>query len=506
MATPLRTTSTVMRQAGTWAAVVALAGCTPSEGSRGAIEVLVSTGPQTLDPRFSTDATAMRVTRLVHAGLVRLDATTLEPVPYAASELTWLDATHLAVKLRPDVRFASGAPLEPEDVCETLAAVGDLAMQSPHRSIVSNVLSCTRTGPRELVLAQREARVTLITDLEIPILRRDEARSAPRPDGGLDGLGPYAISSASHEAIQLKARADSALGRTPGADVTIRIVHDENARAVRLLAGRADVIPNGLSPVLLDAVEKKGARVATRPGANLTYLAVSGERVPSAEARRGLGEALDRETLARALFGGRARVARSVLPPSSWAYAEVDELPFSPASARERLARAGVKKLTLLVSTDRARGLLARSMAQMLGDVGVEVEVVPLELGVLIHRLTAGDFELAILQMPEITEPDLLRWFFHSASIPTKEGGGVGANRVRYSSAAVDSALSMGRQSRDRDVRRVAYAQAQHVLARDLPVVPLFHEDQIAALSPRALAFLPSAEGRWLSLADIGPP
>ena len=491
-----------MRQAVTWTLVVGAAACTREDTSRGALEVLVSAGPQTLDPRFSTDATAMRVTRLVHAGLVRLDASTLEPMPYAASSFRWVDDTHLEVELRAGVRFASGAPLEPEDVCETLAAVGDAAMQSPHRGIVSNVASCIKTGPRTLVLGQREARVTLITDLEIPILRRDQARSAPRPDGDLDGLGPFTLASASHEAIHLVARAGSPLGRAPARDVTVRVVHDENARAVRLLAGRADVIPNGLSPVLLAAVEQKGAHIASRPGANLTYLAVSGDRVPGADARRGLAEALDRKTLARALFGGHATVAHSVLPPSSWAYTEVDELVFSPESARERLIRAGVTKLTLLVSTDRARGLLARSIAQMLGDVGVDVEVVPLELGVLLHRLTAGDFELAILQMPEITEPDLLRWFFHSSSIPTKAGGGVGANRVRYANPVVDHALAVGRQDWDRDVRRLAYSQAQRQIARDLPVIPLFHEDQIAALSPRALAFLPSAEGRWLSLAD----
>ncbi|MFX5680394.1 hypothetical protein ABTE28_20070, partial [Acinetobacter baumannii] len=89
-------------------------------------------------------------------------------------------------------------PFGPEDVCETLAAVGDLATGSPHRGIASNVASCTRTGERELVITQREPRATLITDLELPILRRDQARSAPRPDGDLDGLGPFALASASH--------------------------------------------------------------------------------------------------------------------------------------------------------------------------------------------------------------------------------------------------------------------------------------------------------------------
>ena len=40
-------------------------------------------------------------------------------------------------------------------------------------------------------------------------------------------------------------------------------------------------------------------------------------------------------------------------------------------------------------------------------------------------------------------------------------------------------------------------------MAVDLPVVPLWHEDQVAVISERARGFLPSAEGRWLSLATL---
>ena len=41
------------------------------------------------------------------------------------------------------------------------------------------------------------------------------------------------------------------------------------------------------------------------------------------------------------------------------------------------------------------------------------------------------------------------------------------------------------------------------IMALDLPVVPLWHEDQIAVVSERARGFLPSAEGRWLGLAGL---
>ena len=503
-ATFLRTTWRAMRQGRTFAVALVALSCSRGEGRRDAIEVLVPAAPQTLDPRYAIDAVGMRVTRLVHAGLVRLDAESLAPVPYAAASWTWDDETHLRVLLRRDVRFSSGAPLEARDVCATLAAFADPALGSPHRGVTANIAACDEVSPGEVVLTQRERRATLLTDLEVPILRRDEAAAPPRAEGVLDGLGPFALRSSSHDFIELAARAGSPLPR-PAHDVAIRVVHDENARAVRLLAGRADVVPNGLSPVLLDAVEREGARVVARGGSNLTYLAVASGRgaVSSLDARRGLDLAIDRALLVRTLLGGRARVASGVLPPESWVAPAPRPSRFAPAEARPLFASAGLARATLLVSSDRARGVLARAIAQMLGDVGVAIEVVPLELGVLLHRLAVGDFELAILQIPEITEPDLLRWFFHSAYAPTTENGMVGANRTRYASAAVDRLLEAGRTAVDHETRAPAYRAVVAELARDLPVIPLFHEDQIAALSTRAATFRPSAEGRWLGLAAL---
>jgi hypothetical protein len=36
-----------------------------------------------------------------------------------------------------------------------------------------------------------------------------------------------------------------------------------------------------------------------------------------------------------------------------------------------------------------------------------------------------------------------------------------------------------------------------------MPVVPLWHEDQVAVISKRAQGFHLSAEGRWLALAAL---
>ena len=169
--------------------------------------------------------------------------------------------------------------------------------------------------------------------------------------------------------------------------------------------------------------------VVGRPGANVTYLIFQNEKPPfdRVEVRRAVARAIDREKIVKTLLGGRADVAQWMFPPGHWstpkrkgAGGSVPPFEYAPALAHPRLR--GLPPVTLVSSTDRARLTLARVMAQMLTEAGLRVRVVSLDLGVMFSRLDAGDFQMAVLQMPELTEPNVLKWFFHSTGVPG-EGG-----------------------------------------------------------------------------------
>lgn len=488
-----------MRAPSALAIAVAALGFASCRGDspRDGLEVVVPTAPQSWDPRFSTDATGLRISRLVHAGLVRLDPDTLLPVPHAAESLA-LEGLTVAVRLRPGVRFASGAPLGAADVCATLDAVASEALGSPHKQVLSAFARCVVESDLAARIELKEARASWQTDLELPILRRDEASTVPA-GGRLDGLGPYVVAEADPQAVVLRP-SQGGVGAPGGQALTVRTIRDENARALRVLSGRTDVVPNALSPTSLRALLGEGVHVVRRPGANLTYLSTNNEKGPTKDVavRRAIAQALDRARLARTVLEGGADVAETFLPPGSFAWRPPVH-PVSPAPAEAARALRGVR-LSLLVSSDRTRGLLARAIAQDLEDAGAHVEVVPLELGVMLSRLSAGDFELAVLQIPELTEPHVLSWFFRSTSVP---GEGQGANRARYRSPELDRLLDEAGRSTDLAERKRIYDRALSRLEEDLPVIPLFHEQQIAAVSARAKAFRPSAEGRWMALADL---
>ncbi|MFO0662276.1 MAG: ABC transporter substrate-binding protein [Polyangiaceae bacterium] len=482
---------------------VSLVDCSPSE-PRSSLEIVVQAGPSSLDPRFTTDAFGMKISRLAHLGLVRLDPTSLKPVPAAASSWSWDGPLSLSLQLRTDVSFASGAPLEATDVCATLNALASPSLGSPHKLVVESIASCEAPSAHEVRLTLKAPRATLLTDLEVPILRRDQVMLPPDIAGHLDGLGPFIITSFDNQGVSLQARAGGVLPK-PAHDVDIRVVHDENARVVRLLAGRTDVIPNGVTQSMLPSLEQQGAIAVVRPAANLTYLLLNHEHTfRDRLSRMALSSAIDRDLLIRTLLGGKARVATSILPPESWAVPHTEEAKFpgyDPDRARRLLDATEVPSFTLLTSTDRARVVMGRAMAQMLRDAGFKVELSSLDLGALLQRLTKGDYSAAMLQFPELTEPNVLRYFFHSSAIPGR--GGFGVNRSRYENGEVDAWLDDAARTPDESKRAELYAKVLTTMAHDVAVVPLFHEDQVALVSPRAKAFSLSAEGRWLSIASV---
>jgi peptide/nickel transport system substrate-binding protein len=463
--------------------------------------MIVANDPETLDPRYASDAVGLRVTRLVHAGLVRLDANTLAPHPYLARSWRWVDSKTLALELRSDVRFHSGAPFRAHDVVETLRALASPTVASRHARVVEAIEGAEENDDSHVTVRLARPHATLLTDLELPILRADQAFSRPTPDGSLDGLGPYAVAGFERGEVLLVPAEGAALPR-PAHAVSLRTVHDENARALRLQAGQADIALNVVSPMLQPALEgRSGLTVASRPGANLAYIVVQHERAPLGDprVRHALSLAIDRDTIVRTLFNGRARSAGGLIAPANWAHVDVPTLAFDPHAARALFTQAGfARHVTLLASTDRLRADVARFISQELGDVGVAVDVVLLELGTIIARLNAGDFDLAILTIPEVTEPNVLRHFLHGAFVPPS-----GANRGRVHDPELDTVLDQGERTSDPEERRAIYARVEAREREMMHIVPLWYEDQVAITSPRARAFAPSAEGRWLSVASI---
>ena len=467
-----------------------MVGCARPPRRDDAIELVIPNDPSTIDPRFVSDVYGLRIARLCHAALVAPDRDTAAPTPWLASTLEDEPDGGLIVTLREDAQFHDGTPVRASDVVATFRAVGDPALGSPARRIVAELTSIEALDERRVRFVPRSPRATLRGDLDVAILKANEAKR-PR-DAPLTGSGPFRCVGRGR-AIELAGK------RT----VIIRTVRDEPARALRIVAGSVDVASNVLSPAVAFSLPSRrdavpGLRAERRAAAATTFLAIQCERVREPEVRRAIASAIDRAAIVAAKLGGAAPLADGMLP-TAIALSPRGRRPFvhDPAGARSVLSRTGLK-LTLVTSTDRNRIGIARAIAQAISDAGIPTEVRTYEFATFFARLAAGDFDLAPLIASEVSDPDVLRWYLHSDAMPPR-----GANRARIRDARIDALLDEGLRTLDVEKRRAVYEELELVLREQMPYVPLWHEDHVVVTSSRARAFRPSVDGRWGALSEI---
>ena len=485
----------------------------PATQDPDALVVMLPRDAEQLDPRFVGDPYGLRVSRLLFGSLVTIDPRTLEVIPDLAESVTASSPTQFEVRLRDGLRFSDGSPLDAKDVVATFEGIVDPKLRSRYAHTYRRIAEMRVPDPRTIVFILHEPHATFLTDLELPIVRSEDAyrRIATPEDPFPVGAGPYRLVKRDPGVLELHANPHWHRGTAKYPSLRLVVIRDDNTRALRMLAGQGDLAIASIPPLLLPMF-RDDPRFETRSAAGIStmYLGfqTTSPKLDDVRVRSAIGYAIDRALLVRVKYDGLARVTDSWIPHGHWA--DVGVLPprgFDPDQARVLLDAAGFAdppgpeprmRLVLRTTSERFRQSVARAIAAMLGDVGIEVDVRPSEAATLISDLNRGRFEITLLQVPEVIEPHVLSWFFDSSRIPGPESEG--ANRWRYQNEELDRLFEVGRTEVDRQRRFAAYERVQSILARDLPVLPLWQPDTIAVVRQGSNFDVPR-DGRFGTLA-----
>lgn len=474
--------------------------------------VLVDQAMTSADPRSTVRESDLKLSRLVCPGLVVMDSLDSEPQLGLAAAIDRVDDLTWDVTLKPDLRFSDGTPVTSDDVAWTYES----AIADGSKVLAERFAGFDRLDPRRVRIHLKKPLATLITDLDIGIAARHAADAKGKFPGGVAiGAGPYQIDSITADRVRLSVNRYWA-GPPPALrKIDFKVVRDAAARIVMLAGGSADLVQNGIRYDLVDDVLARPRLVEQRGASTkLTYLMFNNKDPVLADARvrRALAMAIDRPTIVARKFGGRAVVATGLVPPGHWAYrAPARPLVEDLAEAGRLLDAAGYPdpdgpggkpRLALVykASSDQFRVAVARVIAAQLARLDVAIEVRPFEFGTFFADVKKGAYQLASMQTGDITEPDMYYAYFHSSRIPDKDHPD-DTNRWRYANPEVDRLLTAGRSELDRAKRVELYAQAQAILLDEMPIVPLWHEDNVAVVNRAVAGFqvLPSA--RWSSFA-----
>jgi len=499
-------TSIALLTAASLAAGCARTGHTPDD-----MLVVVTEGRiRDLDPRFALTNYDNKLSRLVTPGLMSIDQASMEPRLELAESLEQLDDTTWEVVVRPDARFPNGAPVTAADVVYTFASTMDETVGSIYRDAWRERISRVEARDERTVRFHLQQPVaTFPSDLDYGIV------SARAATGWVVGAGPYRVVATWGERVWLQRNWHYYGARPPVSFIEVRTIRDANARFLLLVGGDADLAQNGVRVDLVSALEQRPSlRVMQGPSALLTYLMMNNEdeRLSDVRVRRAIAYAVDRERIVSAKFHDRAILATGLLPPMHWAYrGDVRRYDYDPERAMQLLDEAGYPdppggeprmRLVYKTSADQFRVAIARVIASQLGEVGIEVEVRSFEFGTFFEDIKRGEFEIATMQTAPIVEPDWYYTYFHSASIPHEGNWGL-HNRWRFRNDRADALMTEGRRTADRDARMRIYAEVQQILAEQVPVIPLWHEDNIVVTGQRVQGYelLPSARLRGLEKA-----
>lgn len=468
--------------------------------------VVIEAAMTSADPRHAISSYDSKLSKLVHVGLTAVDTPSLEPRLELASRIDRLDDRTWEIELRADARFSDGQPVTAADVAYTYGSV--LAADSDsmfHRGYAERFARVEAVAERVVRFHLHAPLATFLSDIDFGIISRSGR-----------GAGPYVVRelTSTHAVLAVNPHYFGTAPKVPV--VEIKFVRDASARLLMLVGGSADLIQNGVRLDLLDELTARPrVQLAAAPSVLLTYLMMNNADplLRDARVRQAIALAIDRPAIVAAKFGGRAQLATGLLPPGHWAYAD-DAVRWDRDLARARalLDEAGLRdpdgagpaprvRLVYKTSADAFRVTVARVLAAQLAEVGIEVEVRAFEFATFFADVKRGSFQLASMQTGEISEPDYYYNYFHSSRIPDARNPD-GGNRWRYANPEVDRLAEAGRRELDRERRRAIYGELQRIVARDVPIVPLWHEDNVVLTNVDVQGYTITPNARLVGLRD----
>ena len=468
----------------------------------------IDSDPQSLDPRFGTDANTSRLTDLLHAGLTRGDDSARR-VPDVASSWEWVDPQTIVFHLRHNFRFSDGTPLTADDVVATYRAVMDPSVASPKRTALAMLRDVDARDASTVVMRLRVPFPPFLDATGLGILPR--AHAADRGEVSI-GAGPFrVVGSDRGDRTTLAPNEGFPSGPPRLSPLVFRVVPDAVTRVLELSRGGVQLLEETPEPEVLEWLRARPDLVVRqRAGSSFDYLAMNLRvaRLADRRVREAIALAVDSDSLVRFVLGGAARPATGLLSPEHWAFAPQRPVRHDPRRARRLLDRAGYRdpdgpgplprfRLVYKTSTQPGRRRLAEAIQAQLADVGIALDVRTLEWGTLYADVRTGNFELCALAWVGIGDPDFFYLAFHSTMTPPD-----GYNRGAYRSRVMDQLTRAGRNSTEAAVRQRVYARVQRRLGHDLPVVPLWWEDRIVIHSRRLTGFEPTASGDLRGLAQ----
>lgn len=482
------------------------------------------------------------VSLLTDARLVRINRATelIEPA-LAESWTASPNGLTYTFRLRDGVRFSDGTPFTAADVLFTARAMYDPRVASP-------IAAALQVDGRPLAFAAPDAHTVTVTLPSsfapglglldnMPILPRHKLEAAlaegrfqdawkvGTPLTDVVGLGPFVLTE--HVAGQRLVfarnphywRRDQDNVQLPYLDgLTVLILPDQNTEALRMGAGELDLMSNGdIRPEDYATFKRASddgrlrlidAGVGLDP--NLLWFnlsAASRSRMAwlhDRRVRQAIALAVDRQAIADTVYLGAAVPIFGPVSPGNrtWYSPAAPQYPHDVARAKALLASAGLtdrdadgvldtpggRPARFSLITQKGNTLRERTAAMLqahLREVGLVVDIAATDVGSLITRWSAGDYDSVYFGVQaSATDPALNPDFWLSTG-PYHFWNPAQKTPATAWEARIDDLMRQQAAAPALETRQQLFGEVQRIIGEELPAIYFVAPRVTIAVSPR---------------------
>jgi len=520
----------------------------------GRLVVALRSEPKTLNPALALDEPSRDVIRCLTADLIHINRGSLKTEPSLAK--SWdvsRDGRQYTLQLRRGVRFSDGQPFTADDVIFSFQVYLDEKVDSSQRDLLivgGEPITVVKVDDYTVrfELAQPYAAAERLFD-SIAILPRhlletnyrsgafSQAWTLSMPPSQFAGLGPFRLKEyVAGQRVVLERnpyywKTDRAGNQLPYLnEVTFLFVPSEDAQVIRFQSGDTDVLSRFSADnfaVLQKQQSRKGYHLDDL-GAGLEYnflffnLNGPGPDVPPEIAkkqawfqdlrfRQAVSSAIDREGIVRLVYSGRATPIWDQVTPGNklWIDEDIAHPARSLDRARELLKSAGFSwksdgslvdshgdhvEFSILTSSSNAqRTKIATIVQDDLSQLGMTVQVVPLEFHAMVDRLSnTHNYEAAVMGLVSGDDDPTSEMNVWLSSGETHLWHPRQEKPATPWESEMDRLMQQQLVTLDYAKRKKLYDRVQEIVAEELPVICLVSPNILVGAANRVGNFRPA--------------
>lgn len=321
------------------------------------------------------------------------------------------------------------------------------------------------------------------------------------------GTGPFSIAE-NHQGQYVRlVRFDQYHGKKAvSPEIIIKNIPSADTRFAAMKSGEimGVVDLNAMPPVLAEELIKdERFAISTSKSTMVRFLLVNGNRFPFSDVRmrQAVSLLLDRQVLTESLYLGYAEPTVNLLSNSSPFHK--DYVPEHNVERARELAQTVLQgqRIKIVYCLNGAEPLQkgeAELLAYWLGELGLDVEIQPLEYAVMTEVLKKGKYDIARSQqgIPNGDPQFIFNYFF----MPNK--GRNKSNSIGYVNERILTLMEQLAVTTDEVERQRIYAEIQDISVNELPVIPLYYDENIVVYNRRLTGYKALTYG--VELRNIG--